>query len=386
MGEQGGRDSVWTVRTDVSDVSDLSSNDGDGRHSVLSEVLSPLPDSAKTYASGSTERSIASEPSTIRWSTSEEEEEDQEDEDEDGEGEDDPSEEEQDGVSEEEEAYADGGAREPSQLIDGHSTVPRHGALTWQHTAVRIGALCELILPLEMPAVAQRTTDLVPAALALLLSLMLVLTRLILEPLYNTLPLTLHPEALYASLTIAPAILLWYPLLCQPLREAIHARVCVCVAAIAGDLVAVSARRVGSLAGQIAGAEWGGWAARVILGVGVVGGGAGFALLCSVSGSGSDGSAKRSASLTLQDYVVPTTRVTKPANGSRLFLDVLLRCAIFVAHVWLGERAWMAVLSGSTSRLVQHPEKSVRPKLRRCLEKYYLTQIYRYWGSPFSSP
>lgn len=128
-----------------------------------------------------------------------------------------------------------------------------------------------------------RTTDLFPTVLAALLSLMLVLTRLILEPLYNTLPLTLHPEAMYASLTVVPAILLWYPLLRQPLREAIHARICLCVAAVAGDLVAVSARRVGSLAGHIAGAEWGGWATRVILGVGVVGGGAGFALLCSVS-------------------------------------------------------------------------------------------------------
>ncbi|GFZ43931.1 hypothetical protein JCM24511_01651 [Saitozyma sp. JCM 24511] len=287
MGEQGGRDSVWTAQSEISEPLD----NGDGRQSILSDVLSPLPDSAKTYASGSTERSIASEPSTIRWSTSEAEEEDQEDEDGYGEAEESSSEDAQESGSEEE-ASRDGGASEASRSVDA------------------------------------------------LLSLMLVLTRLILEPLYNTLPLTLHPEAMYASLTVVPAILLWYPLLRQPLREAIHARVCLCVAAVAGDLVAVSARRVGSLAGHIAGAEWGGWATRVILGVGVVGGGAGFALLCS-------------------DYIVPTTRVIKPADGSRLFLDVLLRCAIFLAHVWLGERVWLAVLSGSTSRLVQHPEISI---------------------------
>lgn len=89
--------------------------------------------------------------------------------------------------------------------------------------------------------------------------------------------------------------------------------------------------------------------------------------------------------MTSQDYIVPTTRVIKPADGSRLFLDVLLRCAVFVAHVWLGERVWLAVLSGSTSRLVQHPEISVRSRFRQRLEKYYLTRRCRYWGSPFSS-
>jgi hypothetical protein len=276
MGEEGGRETVWTVQTETSELLDH----GDGRQSVLSEALSPLPDSAKTYASESTERSIASEPSTIRWSTSEAEDQVGEG----GEGDESASAEEQESGSEEEASRA-GGASEARGSVDGQSTAPRHGAWTWHHTAIRIGALCELVLTLEMPAVTQRTTDLFPAVLAVLLSLMLVLTRLILEPLYNTLPLTLHPEAMYASLTVVPAILLWYLLLRQPLREAIHARVCFCVAAVAGDLVAVSARRVGSLAGHIAGAEWGGWATRVILGVGVVGGGAGFALLCSVSGS-----------------------------------------------------------------------------------------------------
>jgi hypothetical protein len=149
MGEQGGRDSVWTAQSEISEPLD----NGDGRQSILSDVLSPLPDSAKTYASGSTERSIASEPSTIRWSTSEAEEEDQEDEDGYGEAEESSSEDAQESGSEEE-ASREGGASEASRSVDGQSTAPRHGAWTWHHTAVRIGALCELALPLDMPAVA----------------------------------------------------------------------------------------------------------------------------------------------------------------------------------------------------------------------------------------
>lgn len=49
------------------------------------------------------------------------------------------------------------------------------------------------------------------------------------------------------------------------------------------DLVAVGGRRVGSVLGEILGAEWGATASLSVLSVGVIGGGLGFALLCYVS-------------------------------------------------------------------------------------------------------
>lgn len=66
-------------------------------------------------------------------------------------------------------------------------------------------------------------------------------------------------------------------------REVVSANVCISLAALNGDLVAVLGRRLGSLMGRLAGAEWGACFAKAILGFGAVGGGLTFALLCFVS-------------------------------------------------------------------------------------------------------
>ena len=126
------------------------------------------------------------------------------------------------------------------------------------------------------------SSDLAPVLLIAPISLLLNLTRLLLEPLYNTLPLQLHPMPLYTVYTIVPVLVYWRSTIHRSARDAICARVCLCISAGGGDLVAIGGRRVGSLTGRILGAEWGAWAALMMLGVVAVGGGVGFALLCFV--------------------------------------------------------------------------------------------------------
>ncbi len=119
--------------------------------------------------------------------------------------------------------------------------------------------------------------------LVLPLSLLLHLTKVILRPLYNTLPLNLHSPLLYVYFTILPSLVYWQATLRRNARLVISGRVCFSIAALAGDVLAVSGRRIGSLSGRLVGPEWGAFGARAVLGMGVVGGGTGFALLCFVS-------------------------------------------------------------------------------------------------------
>jgi hypothetical protein len=137
--------------------------------------------------------------------------------------------------------------------------------------------------------------------------------------------------------------------------------VCFCISAFAGDLIGISGRRVGSLAGRLVGGEWGAVLARTVLGIGVVGGGMGFALLCSVSGHRWLGTQTYE-----QDHILPINSINNPADHGRNLVNIICRTTIYSAHIWLGERIWTLLLSGSTSGIVQHPEKSVRP-LRRIL-------------------
>lgn len=52
---------------------------------------------------------------------------------------------------------------------------------------------------------------------------------------------------------------------------------------------------------------------------------------------------------------------TGPSRRDRIITlpHILVRSTVYVAHIWLGERLWMRLLGGSTSLLVQSPEKSV---------------------------
>jgi hypothetical protein len=226
---------------------------------------------------------------------------------------------------------------------------------TWKHETARIAALCTSLHSIGSEAHGGLSPDLVPVVLSVPLSLILVLTRLLLQPIYNSTPLSLHPLVLYSTFALIPTALIWNSVRYGSPKASMSARVCLSVSALGGDLIAISGRRVGSMMGKLGGAEWGALGARAVLGMAVVGGGVGFAILCSVSypvESLVPGANK-------QDYMLPIP--TGPTRRDRIIMipHILLRSTIYVAHVWLGERLWMRLLGGSTSILVQSPEKSV---------------------------
>jgi hypothetical protein len=114
-------------------------------------------------------------------------------------------------------------------------------------------------------------------------ALVLSMTRVILTPLYNSLPLSLHPHIVYFIYLVPPVLVYWRLTSRSSPRELISARVCLGITALAADLVAVCGRRTGSVLANYCGAQWGALLSQGILGVGVVGGGLCFALLCFVS-------------------------------------------------------------------------------------------------------
>jgi hypothetical protein len=109
------------------------------------------------------------------------------------------------------------------------------------------------------------------------------MTRVLLTPLYNSLPLSLHPHVVYFIYLLPPVLVYWRLTSGLSPKYLISARVCLGVTALAADLVAVGGRRIGSLVGGYCGAQWGALLSQGILGVGVVGGGTCVALLCFVS-------------------------------------------------------------------------------------------------------
>ncbi|WWD17253.1 hypothetical protein CI109_101691 [Kwoniella shandongensis] len=179
-----------------------------------------------------------------------------------------------------------------------------------------------------------------PVLLSIPISLLLSLNTFLLTPLYNSIPLTLHPKELYVLYAIPPSLLYCYATLHNLPREAVSARVCFSFAALSGDVVVVFGRKIGSVLGTYLGPEWGSLAARAVLGVGAVTGATGFALLCF-------------------DYILPIKLAEKPTEGTRNFILIAIRSAIYIAHMWVGEQMWNRFLSGQPSILTQSPEKSM---------------------------
>lgn len=125
--------------------------------------------------------------------------------------------------------------------------------------------------------------DVFPALLTIPLGLLLHLTTLLLTPLYNSLPLSLHPHLSYFMFLSPPTALYSLLLLKMPGRDIISARASLIVMAISSDLVVVMGRRIGSATGALLGPEWGAFAGKALLGIGAVTGALGFTLLCFVS-------------------------------------------------------------------------------------------------------
>lgn len=124
-----------------------------------------------------------------------------------------------------------------------------------------------------------------PILLVLPISLLLALSKILLTPLYNSIPLSLYTIPLYSAYVAVSSLLYWYFTLKRPASEIISARICVCIAAFGGDLVSVSGRQVGSGLGRVFGGRLGAVCSRGLLGMSIVGGGTAFALLCFVSGT-----------------------------------------------------------------------------------------------------
>ncbi|KAK8864447.1 hypothetical protein IAR55_001696 [Kwoniella newhampshirensis] len=204
---------------------------------------------------------------------------------------------------------------EPSRKL----RIPR----TWKHDMARLAALY-----------------LFPVLLAIPVSLLLSLNTLLLTPLYNSIPLTLHIRELYFFYALPPSLLYCYITLHRWPRQIVSARVCLSFAALSGDLVAVFGRKVGSVTGTYAGPEWGSLGARAMLGVGAVTASTAFALLCF-------------------DYIIPLKLAEKPTEGTRNFILISLRSAAYIVLIWGGERLWNAILSSSPSVITPNPEKSI---------------------------
>ncbi|KAK4687304.1 hypothetical protein P7C73_g2815, partial [Tremellales sp. Uapishka_1] len=166
-----------------------------------------------------------------------------------------------------------------------------------------------------------------PVLLVVPLSLLLSLNTVLLTPLYNTLPLTLHTPLLYGMYSVLPTLLYWHATLHKSPQEAISARICFSIAALGGDLAAVSGRRVGSACGARLGPEFGALASRAVLGAGTVGGGTVFALLCF-------------------HYISPIAPASSPNRRIANLVSIWIRSVAYVFHVAIGENLWKKILSG----------------------------------------
>ncbi|WWC89273.1 uncharacterized protein L201_004194 [Kwoniella dendrophila CBS 6074] len=181
---------------------------------------------------------------------------------------------------------------------------------------------------------------LVPVVLAIPTSLLLSLTVQLLTPLYNSIPLGLHTESLFIGYTIVLSLIYWAVTLSSSAKSTISARVCFGLTALSGDIVAVYGRRIGSSLGGLLGPEWGPLATRAILGVGVIGGVSGFALLCF-------------------DHISPVLPAARSTDRPRNFGSILYRAAFCVFHIYTFERMWSRYLSSNVSLLNRDPEKTI---------------------------
>ncbi|KAL0250486.1 hypothetical protein I308_102664 [Cryptococcus tetragattii IND107] len=179
-----------------------------------------------------------------------------------------------------------------------------------------------------------------PILVAVPLTLLLSLNTILLTPLYNTIPLSLHNVALYALYAAPPTLLYWAVTLERSAKEVVSANFCISIAALNGDLVVVLGRRLGSLTGKLAGPEWGAFLAKAILGIGAVGGGLTFALLCF-------------------DHILPISPARSSIGRIRNLANVSARSTAFMLHLWFGQRLLDGSLSGSITFLARSPEKAI---------------------------
>ncbi|OXB39897.1 hypothetical protein J007_00319 [Cryptococcus neoformans] len=179
-----------------------------------------------------------------------------------------------------------------------------------------------------------------PILVAVPVTLLLSLNTILLTPLYNTIPLSLHKVALYTLYAAPPTLLYWAVTLERSAREVVSANVCINLAALNGDLVAVLGRRLGSLMGRLAGPEWGACLAKAILGFGAVGGGLTFALLCF-------------------DHILPITPAKSLTGRIRNLANVSARSTAYMLHLWFGQRLLDRRLSSSVMFLTRSPEKAI---------------------------
>ncbi|ORX36593.1 hypothetical protein BD324DRAFT_626451 [Kockovaella imperatae] len=181
---------------------------------------------------------------------------------------------------------------------------------------------------------------LVSVAFMIPASLMVSLTTILLTPLYNSYPLTLHTPMVYAAATIVLALVYWLLTSFRSARDIISARVCLNVSALAGDAVAVSGRRIGSLCGLLGGPQWGAVVSRTILCTCLASGVGGFCLLC-------------------LDHALPVSPGRRSMSPAVNLVNVTSRSLFCMGHIYIMDHFWTRLLRGSTSFIVQHPEKSI---------------------------
>lgn len=147
----------------------------------------------------------------------------------------------------------------------------------------RLAALCASCASQPFKAQMKLIIDIVPLLLVIPVSLLLALTKILLTPLYNSIPLSLYTLPLFAFYTVISSLVYWYLTLRRPAKEIISARICVCVAALGADLVSISGRSTGSKLGRLLSGRLGAVFSQGVLGLAIVGGSTVFALLCFVS-------------------------------------------------------------------------------------------------------
>ncbi|ODO09808.1 hypothetical protein I350_02025 [Cryptococcus amylolentus CBS 6273] len=180
----------------------------------------------------------------------------------------------------------------------------------------------------------------IPVVLTIPLALSVHLNSLVLTPLYNSLPLRIHQLSLHILFAIPPSLLYWAITLYRSPRDAFSGLVCFSLAAMSEDVVSVLGRRIGSLTGRLAGAEMGALMAQMTMGAGSVAGCLGFALLCF-------------------DHILPISAARTKADKVKNLLNVSLRSALYMSHLWLIENVLGRLLGSRMSSLTSNPEKSL---------------------------
>lgn len=179
------------------------------------------------------------------------------------------------------------------------------------------------------------------AALLVILptSLLLASNKVLLTPLFNSLPFALHNTAQYATFGSA-SILVYHGLgyFGSP-AMVISARACFAIMCIASDITAIWGRQLGSLCGELLGPEWGALAATTALGLPAVVSATTFALLCF-------------------DLISPIRPAREETAGLWHGVLTTFRAAMYLLHLWLGERVARRVLDSEYMRTVQ-PEKII---------------------------